>query len=199
MGEYDDLMKAAKEKLEYQKKEEQNGSQMQTEDIYAGIREESEEGDAYQQNNQQGIPDINTDESYIDNSSKPEVDEEFKDKGLDDYYIDENDTPIFDGGPGISKLDIWKKQYGVTKVYHTKILDRHFIFRTLRRFEYEQIASMTLDAVGNEEIICKTCVLWPPKYDYDYMSKDSAGIPSTLSQIILENSGFTSEYGIEVL
>jgi hypothetical protein len=31
------------------------------------------------------------------------------------------------------------------------------------------------------------------------MAADDGGYPSTLAQIIMENSGFTKEYGIEVL
>ena len=50
-----------------------------------------------------------------------------------------------------------------------------------------------------EEIICSTCVLHPRNYDFKSMAANEAGYPSTLSKIIMENSGFTAEYGIEVL
>lgn len=195
MGEYDALMKAAKQKLEFEK----NGTLQQEEpnetpeDIYASLREEA------------GIDDDNQDISKpeltgtIDYSAKPDPNFDLNYDKDDDYFIDPNDSPIFDGGPGISKVQLWKKQYGITKVYHTKILDRHFLFRTLNRAEYEQIASLALDSLTNEELICKTCVLWPYNYDYSAMGKDDAGYPGTLAQIIMENSGFTNDYGIEVL
>ena len=189
-NEYDDLMKAAKQKLEF----EQNGTLSteepnDPEDIYASLREESE-NDSYNDK-----PDIS---GKIDISNKPELGEVNYEKE-DDFYIDPNDALVFDDGPGISKVQLWKKQYGISKVFHTKILEKHYLFRTLNRAEYEQIASLSLDSLTNEELICKTCVLWPLNYNYDTMAKEEAGYPSTLAQIIMENSGFTNEYGIEVL
>ena len=191
MGEYDDLMKAAKQKLDYEQKgtinEEEDSN---PEDIYASLKEESNIDD---KDNRR--PELT---GSVDYSSKPEMNEPDYEKE-DDYFIDPNDAPIFEGGPGISKVQLWKAQYGISRIYHTKILDRHFLFRTLNRAEYEQIASLSLDSLTNEELICKTCVLFPYNYDYAAMGKDDAGYPGTLAQIIMENSGFTNDYGIEVL
>lgn len=198
MSEYDDLMKAAKQKLEFEK----NGTLSEPdedpgtpEDIYASLRVEADLDE--EEENENAKPELT---GEIDYDSKPNIYPEDIDYDKDDdYFIDPNDSPIFEGGPGISKVQLWKKQYGITKVYHTKILDRHFLFRTLNRAEYEQIASLALDSLTNEELICKTCVLWPLNYDYAAMGKDDAGYPGTLAQIIMENSGFTNDYGIEVL
>ena len=186
-NEYDDLMKQAKEKLEYQKNGTINNENNEQEDIYASLKEEAEQDD-------NAKPELKSD---YQNNNKPELPNE--DIFKEEYYIDPNDSPIFDGGPGISNVQLWKKQYGITKVFHTKVLEKHFLFRTLNRSEYEQIASMSLDSLTNEELICKTCVLWPLNYNYDFMSKEDAGYPSTLAKIIMEYSGFTDEYGIEVL
>ena len=190
MSEYDDLMKAAKQKLEFEK----NGSLSQEEpespeDIYAALREEAG------QDVSNDKPEIS---GEIDLSNKPELDYINYEKD-NDFYIDPTDSPVFEDGPGISKIQLWKKQYGISKVFHTKILEKHYLFRTLNRAEYEQIASLSLDSLTNEELICKTCVLWPLNYNYETMAKEEAGYPSTLAQIIMENSGFTNEYGIEVL
>lgn len=191
MSEYDDLMKAAKQKLEFEK----NGTLTQEEqdnpeDIYAALRKE-----AGQEVPNDDKPEIS---GEIDLSNKPELDYIDYEKD-NDFYIDPTDSPVFEDGPGISKIQLWKKQYGVSKVFHTKILEKHYLFRTLNRAEYEQIASLSLDSLTNEELICKTCVLWPLNYNYETMAKEEAGYPSTLAQIIMENSGFTNEYGIEVL
>lgn len=191
MSEYDDLMKAAKQKLEFEK----NGTLSQEEqdnpeDIYAALRKE-----AGQEVSNDDKPEIS---GEIDLSNKPELDYIDYEKD-NDFYIDPTDSPVFEDGPGISKIQLWKKQYGVSKVFHTKILEKHYLFRTLNRAEYEQIASLSLDSLTNEELICKTCVLWPLNYNYETMAKEEAGYPSTLAQIIMENSGFTNEYGIEVL
>lgn len=178
-----DLVNAAKLKLEAQQKQE-NPTTSQ-EDIYAEMREEiNGEYPTIAYSNTQGT-DYNI-------QHEPEAEQE--------YYIDPNDTPIFEDGPGISQVDIWRKQYSKEKIFHTQILDKHFVFRTLNRFEYKQIVAIeNIDALYREEIICHTCVLWPFNYDFKTMAAEDSGYPSTLAQIIMENSGFTKEYGIEVL
>ena len=191
-GEYDDLMKAAKQKLEFEQNGTLNSEPDNPEDIYASLRKEAEQDSSETTSNK---PEIS---GTVDYSRKPDIGYVDYEKD-DDFYVDPNDTPVFDNGPGLAKVQLWKKQYGISKVFHTKILEKHFLFRTLNRAEYEQIASLSLDSLTNEELICKTCVLWPINYDYATMGKEEAGYPSTLAQIIMENSGFTNEYGIEVL
>lgn len=183
---YDDLMNAAKKKLEYEEKEDN----LVTDDIYAQFREELDEED--EENTEGNNNGSKTKTLPVINS--PEFEEE-----KEEYYIDPDDTPLFENGPGLSKVQLWKKEYGVNRVFHTKILSRDFVFRTLNRAEWEQIASLDLDSLTNEEVICATCVLWPLNYDYNKMGKESAGYPGTLAQVIMEHSGFTTDYAIEVL
>lgn len=167
-----DLTNAAKLKLQAQKN--QNAPQPQ-EDVYAEFREE-ENYPALQE-----AP-INTSDLYEENP------------------ISEDDFQIYEKGPYMSQIEIWKKQYGEGHVLHTQIIEKHFVFRTLNRFEYKQIVAMqNVDALMREEIICSTCVLHPRNYDFKTMASKEAGYPSTLSKIIMENSGFTAEYGIEIL
>lgn len=168
----DDLTNAAKLKLQAQKKQEPSP----TEDIYAEFREE------------ENYPSI--EEAPINT-----IEEDFQENPIND-----EDFQIYENGPYFSQIEIWKKQYGQGHVLHTQIIDKHFIFRTLNRFEYKQIVAMqNVDALMREEIICSTCVLHPRNYDFKSMAANEAGYPSTLSKIIMENSGFTTEYGIEVL
>lgn len=127
------------------------------------------------------------------------------------YYIEDGevyanpeilsfDEPLFVGGPTKSQLDSWKKQWEGYDIYVTEIQEQYFIFRTLNRFEYKQIVALpNVDALQREEIICETVTLFPYSYKWDVMAKDKAGLPSTFSQIIMEKSGFTNEYSIEVL
>ena len=177
-----DLVNAAKLKLEAQQKNTET-----QEDIYASIRDDIDD-DYY--------PEI----SRTQASGEQEYNIQYEPEAEEDYYIDPDDTPLFEGGPGISQLDIWKKQFKKEKIFHTQILEKHFVFRTLNRFEYKQIVAIeNIDALYREEIICSTCVLWPFNYDFKAMAADDSGYPSTLAQIIMENSGFTKEYGIEVL
>ena len=186
----DDLVNAAKLKLEAQQKEMTENS---SEDIYASMRAEMDEAEYDIPN-----PEIRRNETeYGDkeyNIQHLPTEEEF------DYQIDLNDSPIFEDGPGIAQVELWKKQFSSEKIFHTQILERHFVFRTLNRYEYKQIVAIeNIDALYREEIICKTCVLWPYNYDFKTMAGEDSGYPSTLAQIIMENSGFTKEYGIEVL
>lgn len=206
-GKYDALMKATQAQLQAQAESNKTvddsaeteetdttvNESGETEDIYASMREEMDEDDSSSPKSKPNGVDYN--KPLL---NQPELDQDY-DSSKEDYYIDPNDTPVFEGGPGIARVQLWKKQYGIDNIYHTKILENHYLFRTLNRTEYEQIASLSLDSLTNEELICKTCVLWPLNYNYDKMAKEPAGFPSTLSQIIMENSGFTSEYGIEVL
>lgn len=186
----DDLVNAAKLKLEAQQKETMENS---SEDIYASMRAEMDEPEYNQPNPKiQREVDYGDDNFYIQHVPVEEYDY--------DYPIDPNDTPIFEGGPGVSQVEIWKKQFTKEKIFHTQILEKHFVFRTLNRYEYKQIVAIeNIDALYREEIICKTCVLWPYNYDFKRMAGEDSGYPSTLAQIIMENSGFTKEYGIEVL
>lgn len=180
-----DLVNAARLKLETQQKQ----AEETTEDIYADMRAEiGEEVEA---------PLIQRAQYENDTEYDIEYEPTYADK---EYYIDPDDTPIFEGGPGVSQVEIWKKQFTKEKVFHTQILDKHFVFRTLNRFEYKQVVAIeNIDALHREEIICSTCVLWPYNYDFKRMASEDSGYPSTLAQIIMENSGFTKEYGIEVL
>lgn len=184
----EDLMNAAKLKLEKQKEIEMRNNP--PEDLYADMRS-----------------DIDTDYPDVPVRYSQSPDEEILIKYQQDeneinnnFYVDPQDTPIFDGGPGISQIQIWKKQFSKESVMHTQILERHFVFRTLNRYEYKQIVAISnVDALYREEVICRTCVLWPYDYDFKQMAIEDSGYPSTLAQIIMENSGFTKEYGIEVL
>ena len=186
----DDLVNAAKLKLEAQQKETMENS---SEDIYASMRAEMDEPE-YSQSN----PEIKREVDYGDEQFN--IQHASADECDYDYQVDPNDTPIFEGGPGVSQVEIWKKQFTKEKIFHTQILEKHFVFRTLNRYEYKQIVAIeNIDALYREEIICKTCVLWPYNYDFKRMAGEDSGYPSTLAQIIMENSGFTKEYGIEVL
>ena len=108
----DDLMQAAQLKLKAQQKEQQSEI---SGDIYAEMRNEMDDID-YPDTVIQRSPNSN----YGDFDIKNQMDEY-----PDEYYIDPNDTPVFEGGPGLSQIDIWKKQFGVEKVFHTQILEKH--------------------------------------------------------------------------
>lgn len=177
----DDLAKAAKLKLQAQQNN-ASAAKEEPEDIYASFRDEmNEEG------NSSEIPQFKNPYAEYDDTE-------------DEINIRENEDLLFEGGPSLSQVELWKKKFGEGRVFHIKIIERHFVFRTLYRFEYKQIVAIdNIDSLHREEIICSTVTLWPNKYDFKRMAADDGGYPSTLAQIIMENSGFTKDYAIEVL
>lgn len=114
------------------------------------------------------------------------------------------DRPLFEGGPLISQVQSWKKQFGVTdqegnviqegEIYLTQIGEDRFVWRPLNRYEYKEILALpNTDPLQREEIICQTCVLWPEGYNYETMARGKAGIPALLAEQIMEASGFTNQ------
>jgi len=113
-----------------------------------------------------------------------------------------DDQVIFDNGPNAGQIKAWKKQYG--EVYVTSIsFDKHIVWRVLSRIEYKQLVKKmeTLMQAGqlsnaeanmwNEEAISELCILFP-SYDKQALTGDMAGLPSLISQEVLEASGFVA-------
>lgn len=136
---------------------------------------------------------INYNELYnLSNSeySEPEVNHELR----------QYDELLFPGGPSKIDLDTWKKDWEGYDIYITEILNQTFIFRTLNRYEYKQLITLqNVDALQREEVICQTVTLWPQNYTWKEMATTLAGIPSTYAEIIMEKSGFTKDFAIQVL
>lgn len=110
------------------------------------------------------------------------------------------DTEIWTGGPTAGTMLKWREDY--KNVYVTSIsFDEHVAWRPLLRKEYalvsrqvEAAAAEMIEsevAMFNEELICRICVLFPDysKADFDDIL---AGIPTLISQQILERSGFSA-------
>ena len=57
-------------------------------------------------------------------------------------------------------------------------------------FMNENFKNAKYQPLMREEMICEQCVLFPREYGYGTMSNDGAGIPTTLSELILSSSGF---------
>lgn len=182
------MAKEAKSKLMGQKKEE---------DIYADFRDEEVAEEA-----QEERPKIRRSMSAEEESEREKI---LMEPSEEDWIseereeVDSIDGPIFPGGPRPSDIQVWKKEYPDYKIYVTQIEDEFFVFRTLNRYEYKQIIAIDLDQLQREEMICETCILFPQKYTWKEMYLQKAGIPSTLATIIMEKSGFTKEYAIQVL
>ena len=182
----DDAKKKLKEQLD-------NGT-----DIYANIRAESEKSSNVDKKD-------NVDAKVDDEKTQQKI----KIKNIpDEEDLDYNtaepilayDEPLFAGGPTVTEIESWKKLWDGYDILAVNIMEQYFVFRTLNRFEYKQIVALkNTDPIQREEIFCETCTLWPDEYNYKDMAVQKAGIPSTYAQIIMEKSGFTKEYSVQVL
>jgi hypothetical protein len=111
-----------------------------------------------------------------------------------------DDEFIWPGGPTAGQIKMWKREYG--DVYVTSITyDKHIAWRTLNRLEYKNLVKKMEQLVQagqltqgeanlwNEEAIAEICVLYPA-YDKQSLVSEMAGLPSLISQEVLEASGF---------
>ena len=98
---------------------------------------------------------------------------------------------IFPMGPTYDQLADWKSRYK-EEVYMSDFVSQVFIWRPLRRSEWKTMhRAQGQDEAYNEESICRTCILWPENYANHEMAFGKAGIPTMLSQLIMEQSGFS--------
>ena len=98
---------------------------------------------------------------------------------------------IFPMGPTYDQLADWKSRYK-EEVYMSDFVSQVFIWRPLRRSEWKTMQrAQGQDEAYNEESICRTCILWPENYANHEMAFGKAGIPTMLSQLIMEQSGFS--------
>jgi hypothetical protein len=113
-------------------------------------------------------------------------------------------SEIWEGGPTYAMLHAWKEQYGPDSIYVTSITEKqHVVWRTLTRFEYRRLVKNMEQAVAtgtlsqaeanmnNEEQIVEICALWP-KYSRQQLAGQLAGLPSIISQEVMEASAFMS-------
>lgn len=114
----------------------------------------------------------------------------------------DDSVEIWPEGPTAGHIKEWKKQFG--DIYVTSLTyDKHIVWRVLNRNEYKQIVKKmeqlvqagTLSSaeanMWNEETIAELCILFP-KYDKKSLSGIMAGMPSLISQEVLEASGFVA-------
>jgi len=115
------------------------------------------------------------------------------------------DEGLWDGGPTLAQIEEWKKQYGEMSVFVTSLTpDYHVVWRTLTRFEYRRLVKNLEQAVAsgqlsqaeanlnNEEAITELCSLFPP-FTRQGGQGIMAGLPSVISQEVMEASGFVAQ------
>lgn len=132
--------------------------------------------------------------------NNPDIDMAEEDyKAVEDL---DDEEEIWEGGPTAGMIKQWKEQYG--EVYVTSIsYDKHIVWRVLNRIEYKQIVKKMEQLVQagqmsqaeanmwNEETISEMCMLFP-QYNRQTAAGVMAGLPSLISQEVLEASGFVA-------
>lgn len=180
-----------------QKLNEQQAASETVVDMYAEFRDEMEGVMASPQ--EDALPTLHDDQEEEDEpillQHLPEETKEEEDVRLDPY-----DLAIFPDGPSRSEVELWKKEWEGHDVLAVNIQNEYFVIRSMNRFEYKKLVALeNIDALRREEIICTNCTLFPYQYDFKKLAVARGGIPSTLAQIIMEASGFTQEYQIQIL
>ena len=102
------------------------------------------------------------------------------------------DETLFEDGPTLGEVEEWKSLFG--QVYLTEFEDGEvFIFRTLNRKEFKDIMKLeAADSLYREERVSEKCVVWPKEYNFLSMSAGKAGVPSLISEQVMEKSGFSA-------
>lgn len=133
---------------------------------------------------------FNTEAEEIDETVEevPEVeDHETEEEEMDHLGTDE----IFPFGPTYDQLEDWKARFD-NDIYMSDFNNEIFIWRPIRRKEYRDIQRVegVKDEYYMEEAMCRTCILFPEDYAMHKITFGKAGVPTTLSQLIMERSGF---------
>lgn len=115
---------------------------------------------------------------------------------VDEFEEFDGEEEIVPGGPTYDQIEAWKSKFQ-DKVFLTEIEGDVYIWRPIRRIEYKNLMKAQK---GNdsqqarfhlEERICDTCILYPANFRATGMSSGLAGVPSLLSEMVLNKSGFT--------
>lgn len=127
------------------------------------------------------------------------------DFGDEDEYdsrkMDPNDE-VWPDGPNFGQINEWKDKFG--DIYVTSVTPtEHVVWRTMTRFEYRRLIQNTEQALAsgqmsqaianldNEDSIAELCILYPP-YSRAEATGILGGVASTISQQVMEASGFSS-------
>lgn len=137
----------------------------------------------------------------VDEGAGDDDDDDEEETSIAVEDLDPNEE-IWPGGPTSGAIIAWKEEFG--DVYVTSItFDKHVVWRTLNRAEYkahrrniEKLItagklSQSDAEMYNEEVLAELCILFPP-YSRANAVKEMAGVPSIISQEVMEASGFVA-------
>ena len=94
-------------------------------------------------------------------------------------------------GLSISVIEQWKGQFGTVEM--TKIGGEYYIYRSMNRKEYRDMIEQNLVRNQNEEYVMRRCVLHPKIDELILGSAGPAGLPSSISTLVMEISQFAPD------
>lgn len=109
---------------------------------------------------------------------------------LEQEEVDED--LLFPGGPTVEDVEEWKSRYN-GEVFLTDFEDGEiYLWRPINRKEYKSIMGIEgSSGMYREEAICQTVILWPKgNISTKLRTFGKAGVPTLLSELILEKSGY---------
>ncbi len=117
-----------------------------------------------------------------------------KEQEVQEQEVQEQEL-LFEDGPTIAQVEEWKGRFG--NIYLTEFEDGDtFVWRALKRKEFKEIMKAEgADSLYREERVSERCVIWPEKYDFVAMTHGKAGVPTFLSEQIMDKSGFSAKVG----
>jgi hypothetical protein len=120
------------------------------------------------------------------------IEEEFGENEL--MFDQDGNELLFPGGPTLAKIEEWKSLHG--DVYFTEFDEDVYLWRSLRRKEYKDIMKINgADQYYKEERIVDKVMLYPENYNFISMTNGKAGVPTLLSELVMEKSGFSAKTG----
>jgi hypothetical protein len=136
----------------------------------------------------------------VENTDDPETEDEYSAPiTLEELPPDEE---LWPDGPRVKEVLAWKGEFG--DIFLTSLTaEKHVIWRTMNRFEYKRMIKQMEQAsisgqlseaelkLFNEEYITELCSLYP-KFSRAELINIDAGMPSIISQQVMEASGFMS-------
>jgi hypothetical protein len=87
-------------------------------------------------------------------------------------------------------IEEWKK--GFNRVESIHILGTLYIYRNMTRGEYIALMQQGQDKIKNDEMVASKCLLWPKIEQLAWVTLP-AGLPTTISDLVLTSSGFGAE------
>ena len=120
--------------------------------------------------------------------------EEFTEEQDSLMFDQEGNELLFAGGPTLSKVEEWKSLHG--DIYLTEFDEEVFVWRPIKRKEYKEVMKINgADQYYKEERVVEKVTLYPVNYNFMAMGNGKAGIPSLLSELVMEKSGFQAKTG----